>query len=655
MAQFFLRSLIGAGASAAAMTLFAGCDDAADTGDDLTDSVVYPDIWGDDVDDDATAADGGDDASAETGGDVDAAPDDAGGNEDSGDDVAESDTPPDVVEPPVALALSRLWDTTADGALSFADCVYASPLAYEGAAGIELIVTVGDVVAGLDRESGALLWSVDLPEPAARRAMAAAAPVIVGDLLVVAYQVHANGMTDNTLDSTGTGVGAADSRDGHWVAVIDLAERRLAGDFAPLQIRASVPGNDGTVTFRASNQFSRSDLVWVPAESGLGLVYVTYGNVRDIQPWHGWVFEIDLDAWRSDVDDAIAASLVTTPETDCGTSGTSGSRQRICGGGLWAPSGPLLVESDESYSLILAPGNGQLDLARNDFANSLMRVGRGLNFAHGCDEAICADFDPDAPDVECVETCDALFVPRPMPGEADPAPESGVCEGLSFFECWQALDYIGGSTPVFVQVGEDELLVYPTKDGHLYLVDFNNLGVMHDRLQLVEYCGTAEDPCRWDWAGMIVTQPAVVEVDGETRVMVPTFMPDSTHPAGVVSVAVVSTPEGPRLARRWDFPRFDSPEAITRFRAHPTRPALLQRDGATYVVVGEPSVSGGRGRVDVLDVANGARVTTAEMQTNGYRFARPLVVDQRIYVTSCESDRGRGRIEAFELVEDTQP
>ena len=79
---------------------------------------------------------------------------------------------------------------------------------------------------------------------------------------------------------------------------------------------------------------------------------------------------------------AIAASaqtayFVDTPELDCGTVGHSGSRERVCGGGLWAPSGPLLVPRDGGYELVLASGNGQLDLTRADYANTLMRAGPG--------------------------------------------------------------------------------------------------------------------------------------------------------------------------------------------------------------------------------------------------------------------------------------
>jgi hypothetical protein len=549
-----------------------------------------------------------------------------------------------------SVALQRAWKGGEEGSPVFADCLYASPLRYDRDGSSEIIVAAADVIAGISPETGELLWSVDLPEPEGRRAFAAATPVIVDDLLVVGYQVWLSDEAGNSLDEGVDGLGAADARDGHYVAVIDLSTRALSQEYPALRMEATLPGNGGDVSFRAANQFGRGDLQWAPGEDGtLGHVYVTYGNVRDIQPWHGWAFDISLDAWRTDPSTAIQSVLVTTPETDCGTSGVSGSTQRICGGGLWAPSGPLVVEHDDTHSLVLAPANGQLDLARNDFANTLMRVAPGLAFEHGCDADACADFDVDAPSRECIESCQNLFIPRPLPGEGPPAPASGICDGLEFFECWQQLDYIGGSTPVFIEVDEWKLLAYPTKDGHVYLVDFDNMGQMHDRIQLVEYCGTEDDVCIWSWAGMIVTQPAVLSVDGEARLVIPTFMPDSTHPAGVVSVAVVSTDDGPRFQRRWEYPNFSSDEAVASFRAHPSRAVVHPFGDQQLVLLTEPDL-GGIGRILALDGASGVLQAATPLAGSGYRFTRPLVIGDRVFVNSCTSDRGPGTLEAYDIV-----
>lgn len=558
---------------------------------------------------------------------------------------------PDIVES--GIVVTPLWDSAT--AASFAECAVASPLLFEGAAGEELIVAVGDVVAGLSTADGSVLWSVELPVPEGRRAFVAATPVIVDGELVVVYQALPTDVITNSLDPDTAGLAPADGRDSHWAVVVDLAARALSTNYEPLRMAGQYAGLDGDVGFADATQFSRSDLKWMPADSGDGgRVIVTYGNVRDIQPWHGWAFALDLDAWRADVGTAIADVFVTTPETDCGVAGSSGSQQRICGGGLWAPSGPLVVSHDGTHSLILAPGNGQVDLERSDFANSLLRLPMSLAFEHGCDPEACADFNNDEPAAACLETCEALFIPRPLVGEGPPQPESGVCDGLSFFECWQQLDYIGGSTPAYLEVGEYKLLAYPTKDGHVYLVDLLNMGTLYDRHQLVEYCGTQSDECRWFWAGMIVTEPAQYMADGEHRIIVPTFMPDRTHPAGVVSLAVVITEEGPRLQRRWEFPDFETAAAVDSFRVHPSRASIAEVGDFDVAVVVEPRIDASAATLYVIDAATGVGLASARLAGSGYRFTRPLVDGDRVYVNSCVTDRGRGSFEAFSLtVEET--
>ncbi|MFP4599908.1 MAG: hypothetical protein ACLFVJ_16740 [Persicimonas sp.] len=348
--------------------------------------------------------------------------------------------------------------------------------------------------------------------------------------------------------------------------------------------------------------------------------------------------------------------LVTTPEPDenCGREGSSGSRERKCGGGLWAPSGPLVVEQADTYELVLAPGNGQLDLARDDFANTLMRSGPGLEFDPACDAQACADFDPDAPSQACIETCENLWIPR-LTGQDDepPRPADGRCEDdMTLFECWQELDYIGGSTPVYVETDGYKTLTYPTKDGHIYMVDYTHFGTQFDRHQLVELCGTEDDPCRLSWAGMAVTQPLVVYENGEPIIMTPTFMPDQTHPAGVVAVTLRQGDDGPQYERLWEFPSFDDDAAFERFRGHPSRMSLstLEEDGETRQIAWIVEVDrGSSGRLIAIDVLDGSPVFDAALSGHGQRYTEPLVTDDRVYVSSCESDFGRGHIEGFEL------
>lgn len=527
------------------------------------------------------------------------------------------------------------------GGLSLKGCTYASPIAYEGAEGTEVLIVTSEVLSALSLE-GALLWSVTLPAPDGEMAFAVATPALVGDRLVVGY---------HTVERTSEPHDVNRARERQRVAVIDLAARRLDDAFEPVELTADFPANDGgVVPFTSTNALGRALTYVRSAGTGeLGFVYATFGNARDIQPWHGFIFELDLDAWLQDGEGAaIRSSFVSTPEADCGTEGSSGSRSRVCGGGMWAPAGPLLVERDDGPQLFVSTSNGQLDLDRNDFANSVLRLRPGLEFNPSCDADACDDFDPDAPSRECVESCRDIFIPRDEPGDPFAWPESGACDGLSMFECWAKLDYVGGSTPAYVKLDSGtELLAYPAKDGALYLFDADHLGTMYDRAQLVSVCGTENDPCLWDWAGMIVTQPAVTEVDGEPLLLVPTFMPDKTHPAGVVAVAITDGEDGPKLDVRWQAPSFDDAAAIARFRRHPSR-IRLSHDGQVAWLV-ETAARAERGKLLALQASDGAILVDQPLAGPGYRFTQPLIVGDRIFVPSCQPDNGPSTLEIYDI------
>jgi hypothetical protein len=518
-------------------------------------------------------------------------------------------------------------------------CTYGSPIAYEGEDGSEVLAVAGETVSALSID-GELLWTVTLPAPEDEMAFAVATPVRAGERLVVGY---------HTVKRTNEPHDVNRERERQMMAVIDLSARRLDDAFEPLELHAEFPANEGEVVpFTATNTLGRA-LTHVPTAAELGLVYATFGNARDIQPWHGFIFEVDLDAWLERGDDAaISASFLSTPEADCGTPGSSGSRERVCGGGMWSPAGALVVERSSGPELFVSTSNGQLDLDRNDFANSVLRLRPGLDFDPGCDASACTDFDRDQPASECLESCQNLFIPRVGPGDPFPMPESGACDGLTLLECWEELDYIGGSTPAYVELASGkELLAYPAKDGALYLFDAEHLGTMYDREQLVAVCGTASDECLWDWAGMIVTQPAVTEVDGDPLLLVPTFMPDSTHRAGVVAVAVVEGDDGPQLEVRWQAPSFDEPASLARFRRHPSRIALSHDGQVAWLV--ETAPKGGQGKLLALRVDDGRILIDQPLRGPGFRFTQPLVIEDRIAVPSCQPDFGPSALEIFAI------
>jgi len=535
------------------------------------------------------------------------------------------------------LKANRIFPNSENPRVDFSACLFASPLAYEGADGLEILTLGGDMIRGLHPATGAELWAFQVPAPEGEVGSIVATPALIGDLLVVEYHT--------------TPVGDA-TRERHYLLALDLTTRQMAQGFDLLTIDGTFPANDGlTVSFSPSNALGRAHIQHGrPPGSTLGKVYVTYGNARDIQPWHGFAFEIDLDIWSGGLNPTpITGQLVTTPEADCGPAGVSGSRDRICGGGLWSPSGALIVPRGDSYDIILPTGNGQLDLKRSDFANTLMRVGPGLDFDPGC-SAACDNFNPDEPALECVESCQNLFVPRDSIGDPFPAPKSGVCDGMTMFECWQRLDYIGGSTPVYIKLHSGtEVLAYPTKDGAVYLVDANHLGTLYDRAQLVEICGTPEDPCRWDWAGMIVTQPALTSVAGRPTILVPTFMPDKTHPAGVVALAIDESSGKPTFERLWSAPEFGTPSAVQRFREHPTRVALHRVNADLEVAWIVETFRRTPGRIMAIDVTTGEVLIDKEVAGPGMRFTKPLVVNSRVYINHCDEGTGPQFLEGLEI------
>jgi hypothetical protein len=563
-------------------------------------------------------------------------------SEGAGERSEETDPRP---EASTAISVTRLFPTAEHPGVTRPECIYTSPVAWEDDGATSILVAEGSgTVTAYDAETGSERWSVFLPAPEGEQAFATAAPALLAEakLLVAVYHTTEPGSARHV----------ADARLRQRVAVVDLAGRRIDPRFSPIELQASVPGHGGSVPFLPGNALSRGTVVVGrrPGEA-LGRAYVTFGNVRDIQPWHGWIFELDLDGWASG-GTVVTAVQVTTPETDCGPAGVSGSRDRICGGGLWAPSGPLLRDKGDDYELILSPGNGQLDLERGDFASTLLRTGRGLPFEPACDPARCADIDPREPPESCTATCRDLFVPR-VPAGAEPfAPESGVCDdGASMLECWSRLDYIGGSTPALARLPSGrEVLVYTPKDGYAYLVSADHLGTLLDRVKLVDNCGTRSDPCTLDWAGMIVTQPEVLDAPEGPLVFVPTFMFDGTHPAGVVALRVHETEGGARLETAWTFPSFSSRDAVRLFRRHPTRPRLVREGprGEPVLFVGE-MVERQNGVLWALRATDGKLLARQPLAGAGFRFAQPLFVDGKIFLPSCASDKGPGTLEGYRI------
>jgi hypothetical protein len=489
-------------------------------------------------------------------------------------------------------------------------------------------------VAALSPADGSEVFRLTIPAPAGQVAHIAATPGLTGSRAVIPVMFLEAG-----------------ERVAHQVVVLDLDARALDPAFPPVTLAASIPASDdsGPVEFLPANSYSRSAVpVARPAGSSHGLAYVSFGNLQDIQPWHGWVFELDLDAWSAG-DNAISGVFLATPETECGEPGESGATDMICGGGVWAPAGPTLHERDGDFELYIATGNGQLDLPRRDYANSVLRTRRGLAFDPGC--TACAEFDPIDPAAECMSSCADLFIPRLLPGDPPFDPPDGRCDGKTFFECYAALDWdLGANSPARVAVpGGPDVLVVPAKDGGVYLVDAEHLGTLHDRIQLTTVCGANGGTCTANWAGTMVTVPAVTTLDGAPVVVIPTFIFDDTNPAGLVALSISRDASSiPRFAKLWEAPPFGSAEATRRFRGHVGRVALITIAGEEHAALVDPGPEGSTdGLLYLVRIRDGAITTRAPLAGPGRKYNLPAVQGSTLFISSCESEATTSHLEAF--------
>jgi hypothetical protein len=533
---------------------------------------------------------------------------------------------------PVQVELERRYRS-----LDLDGCAIASPVAAVSQDEPVVLLAMSDgVVVALSPDDGHEVFRVVIPPAAAGQEVhLAATPALVdgGHRLLVA-SMHRLAGTDDRRE--------------HRVHVIELEARALDPAFPALTLTAAVKTPTGTVDFLPAHAYSRSALVVAtPPDRTLGLGYVSFGNIRDIQPWHGWVFEVDLDAW------AISSVLLTTPEADCGPAGKSGSDEMICGGGVWAPPGPTLHTFDDgSYELYVATGNGQLDLGRQDYANAVLRTGRGLGFTPGCD-ASCDAFDPIDPAPACMSSCEDLFIPRLTDGDPPFDPPDGRCDGKTFFECYALLDWdLGANSVARIAVpGGDDVIVVPAKDGGIYLVDAEHLGTLHDRLQLTDICGGTGSPCTANWAGTMVTVPVSTTVDGVVTVLVPTFVFDATTPAGIVALDVVRDGSGtPRWRPRWQAPVFGSGESTARFREHTGRLALVTIGGVAHAALVDPGNERSHdGLLYVVRVADGTIVERAPLDGPGRKYTLPLVDDDTLHVVSCDAEVGPSHLEGWQV------
>ncbi len=533
----------------------------------------------------------------------------------------------------------KIFPTDSHPSVMFDASIMASSVLDSSHGQPRIIVPVSNgTLAALDAQTGALLWELKVPTPEGQQAQLAASPVVVDNKLVVVYQ---------SLDK---GV-----RTSHRLAVLDLLTNQWDSRFPVLTFAAEQPSADGKamVKFNPPNAYSHAALKsWKPKGSKLGYVYAGFGNAADVQPFHGWLFEIDLDAWRQQgVKQAIKNILLTTPEVDCPSKMEYGTQEMICGGGIWAPAGPLLEQTGDTIELFVATGNGQVDLARHDYANALLRVKPGQPFDDGCDANLCANFKPLNPNPACMVSCKNLFIPRLAEGNAPLKPANHECDNKNFWECLAWMDYdLGANSPIKITLKDGRsVLVQAGKDGGAYLLDANHLGIQYDRLQIAQLCGSPTDLCKLSWAGMIVTQPVQTTVDEEPVVIIPTFSPDKTNVAGVVALKIVLENGSPKLQLFWRFPAANYPDALTLFRSHPSFPVLtthLGRQGDAIVWVVD---IGANGTLYGIRAKDGTLVAKQSLQGSGRQLSMPLIIGDKIYLASIMPKTGKAMIEAYRI------
>ncbi len=539
---------------------------------------------------------------------------------------------------PEFFNLSGIFPSENRAAVTFDASIIASPLLDKSQGRPRLIVTTSNgIIAVQNIDTGALEWQIEAPSPDGQQAQIISTPALIGDKLVVLYQCLEQGR-----------------RVSHRLAVIDLTRKQLHENFPVLTLSAEVPAADGiaTVKFDPVMAFSHSAVKHgLKTGTELGYIYASFGNSGDSQPFHGWIFEIDMDAWQQKgVKPAVSHVLITTPEAECPVTSVYGTTEMICGGGIWTPAGPQIYQTGDDFELFVPTGNGQIDLARRDYANTVMRLKPGLQFDPGCDARLCASFDPVNPSKECMASCKNLFIPR-LPDNSPPLrPHGGECDDKTFWECLARMDYdLGANAPIKVDLQNgSSVLVQPGKDGGVYLIDADHLGTQYQRLQIVELCGTADDECALSWRGMMVTQPVMAYIDQVPVVVIATFVSDKTHPAGLIALKIVVENGRPQFKRLWQFPDPKSPDAVNAFRTHPSLPviATLGKKSEPYVWVVDIAKYG---IIYGVRLKDGALAAKAVMKGSGRPLSAPVIYDNKLYSASTDPDTRKSMIEAYRI------
>jgi hypothetical protein len=131
-------------------------------------------------------------------------------------------------------------------------------------------------------------------------------------------------------------------------------------------------------------------------------------------------------------------------------------------------------------------------------------------------------------------------------------------------------------------------------------------------------------------------------------VVIPAFVADKTHPAGLVALKIVLEDGLPKFKRFWQFPDPSSPEAVQAFRSHPSLPAIttLKKNGHATVWVVD---IGNHGTLYGVRIKDGALIAKQALKGAGRQLSSPLFHGNDLYVASIMPGTNKAMIEAYHI------
>jgi hypothetical protein len=151
--------------------------------------------------------------------------------------------------------------------------------------------------------------------------------------------------------------------------------------------------------------------------------------------------------------------------------------------------------------------------------------------------------------------------------------------------------------------------------------------------------------------GMIVTQPVVATINKEPVVVIPTFIPDKSHPAGLVALKVVLENGLPKFKRFWQFPDPSDVQALQTFRSHPSLPIIstLGKNGDSIVWIVD---IGATGTLYGVRIKDGALIAKQSLLGTGRQLSAPLIYGNTLYLASMMPGTNKATIEAYRIPTD---